>query len=431
MSPSDVRGRDATEPTRATGLGEEHLTLVSPRLRDSAPASYHLVWVVTLLLLAIGLCMMLSVSVATVVTPEGSRFGYVREQGLTAAVGLVIMFLISRTDYRRWLRGASLLALAVAVLTLILIHVPGISRSEGGAFRWILVGPVTFQPSEFAKLALVMTGAHLLSMRRASCRSFRALMVPFGLLGAGMCGLVLLQPDLGTAIVIAGLVLGLLWLAGMRFVQWLGLTALGAGLAAVATLVNAERTSRVTSFLNPGADPYGAGFQLSQSLVALGRGGWFGVGPGESVQKFSYLPKAHTDMIFAILGEEFGLLGAGLVILLFGLLAVACWRLARQCSDAMGRYLLAACGMLVTLQAVVNIGGVTGAMPLTGIPLPFVSFGRNSLLVMLVAVGIILSVARWAPAGPVTAPVKRYENGTHTDRRGRNRRARSARARAG
>ncbi len=186
--------------------------------------------------------------------------------------------------------------------------------------------------------------------------------------------------------------------------------------------------SRVLSFLDPSSDPEGAGYQLTQSLVALGRGGWFGVGPGESVQKFQYLPKARTDMIFAILGEEFGLLGAGLVILVFGVFAVACWRLARRCGDPMGKLLIAGCGMMVILEAVVNIGGVIGALPLTGVPLPFISYGRNSLLVMLVAVGLILAVSRRASVAAAQSQGERYENVTHIDRRRWDGRARGARA---
>ena len=397
------------------------------KLKDSAPGSYHLVWIVSSILLAIGLCMMLSISMTSVVNPGGERFGYVRDQGLTAAVGIVLMVMLSRTDYRRWLRGGSLAVLAVAVFALLVIHIPGVSESEGGAASWIPLGPVTFQPSEFAKLALVMAGAHLLTSRRRQCGDFRAMMMPFGLVGFLMCGLVLLEPDLGTAVIIAGLVLGLLYVGGMRLSHWLAVAGGSVGLALLLVTTNPERKSRVLAFLDPGADPYGASFQLSQSLVALGRGGWLGVGPGQSVQKFSYLPKAHTDMVFAILGEELGLLGAALVILLFGILAMATWRLARQCRDPLGRYLLAGCGMLITLQAVVNIGGVIGAMPLTGVPLPFMSFGRNSLLVMLFAIGLILSVSRWAPARQAPAPAKRYENVTSLDRRRRDRGARSAR----
>jgi cell division protein FtsW len=194
------------------------------------------------------------------------------------------------------------------------------------------------------------------------------------------------------------------------------------------TVQSHERMSRVLSFLDPWKDPHGDGYQLIQSLVALGRGGWFGVGPGQSVQKFQYLPKARTDMIFAIVGEEFGLIGAAVVILVFGVFAVACWRLARRCGDPMGRLLIAGCGMLVILQAVVNIGGVTGAMPLTGVPLPFISYGRNSLLVMLMAVGLILAVCRRAPATMARSEGERYENVTHLDRRRWDGRARGARA---
>ena len=314
---------------------------------------------------------------------------------------------------------------------LVFMHVPGVSESEGGASSWIPLGPFTFQPSEFAKLAVVVAGAHLLSMRKSRKDDFKSFMLPFGVVGALMCLLVLVEPDLGTAIIIAGLLLGLLWIGGMRFRHWILLAGVGVAGAVAFTLSSSVRMARVLSFLDPAADPHGTSFQLTQSLVALGRGGWFGVGPGESVQKFSYLPKAHTDMIFAILGEEFGLVGAGLVILLFAVFAVACWRLARQCADPMGKYLIAGCGMLVTLQAVVNIGGVIGAMPLTGVPLPFISYGRNSLIVMLLAVGLILSVARSAPAHRVSRVPKRYENVTDIDRRRGDSRARRARPSTG
>jgi cell division protein FtsW len=278
---------------------------------------------------------------------------------------------------------------------------------------------------------MVMAGAHLLSMRKSRTDDFKSFMLPFGAVGGLMCLLVLAEPDLGTAIIIAGLLLGLLWIGGMKFRHWIVVASVGVAGAAAFTFSSPVRMARVLSFLNPSADPHGSSFQLSQSLVALGRGGWLGVGPGESVQKFSYLPKAHTDMIFAILGEEFGLIGAGLVILLFGIFAVACWRLARRCADPMGRYLLAGCGMLVTLQAVVNIGGVIGALPLTGVPLPFISYGRNSLIVMLLAVGLILSVARSAPALRESSASKRYENVTNIDRRRGDRGARRARPGAG
>jgi cell division protein FtsW len=409
----------------------EQSTNVRPsrRVAGASRLSFHGVWVIALTLLALGLCMMLSVSVAEALTlPNGDKFLYVRQQGITAALGLVLLLIVSRVNYRR-LRHVSVIFAALVAFLLLAMHIPGVSASEGGAASWIPLGPLPFtlQPSELAKLAVVMAGAHLLSMRRSHRDDFLSFLVPFGLMGLVMCLLVLFEPDLGTAIIIAGLCLGLLWLGGMRLGQWALVAGIGATAAVAFTLSSSVRKARVLSFLDPSADPHGTGFQLSQSLVALGRGGWFGVGPGESVQKFSYLPKAHTDMVFAILGEEFGLVGAGLVILMFALFALACWQLARRCADPMGRYLIAGCGMLVTLQAVVNIGGVIGAMPLTGVPLPFISYGRNSLLVMLVAVGLILSVARTAPALRTPLAAKRYENVTDLDRRRGNRRARRAR----
>jgi cell division protein FtsW len=418
---SEPARRQTTAPTRGLRPGA--------RLKDSALVSYHLVWVTSLLLLIAGLCMMLSVSVATAVT-GGDKFVYVRQQGITALVGLALLIAVSRVDYRK-ARVPSVLLVAASMFTLVAIHIPGMSQSEGGSASWIPLGPVTFQPSEFAKLAVVLAGAHLLSNRRRHAGDFASFVWPFGALCALACGLIVLEGDLGTAIIIAGLALGLLWLGGMKGRHWALVAGTGVAGALAVTFSSHERMSRVLSYLHPSADPRGAGFQLSQSLVALGRGGWLGVGPGESVQKFQYRPKAHTDMIYAILGEEFGLLGAGLVIVLFAVFALVCWQLARRCADPMGRYLIAGCGMLVALQAFVNIGGVTGALPLTGVPLPFISYGRNSLIVMLIAVGVILSVGRFAPPRPARALTEAYENVTSIDRGWRDRGARRARAGAG
>jgi cell division protein FtsW len=369
-------------------------------------------------------------SISTAVT-TGDRFIYLRNQGITAAVGVCLLVLLSRLDYRR-LRVGSLVFLAAVLAALLAVHIPGVGRSEGGSVSWLPLGPITLQPSEFAKLAVVLLGAHILTSRRVGDGRFWSYMWPFGVVSLAMCALVLLEGDLGTAVIIAGILLGMLWMGGMRGRHWLVVAAAG-GIGALGFVLISrdrlgERLSRILSFIDPWADPDGASYQLVQSLVALGRGGLFGVGPGQSVQKFEYLPKARSDMIFAILGEEFGLLGAGLVIVLFALFALACWRLTRRCGDPMGRLLIAGCGMLVVLQAVINIGGVTGALPLTGVPLPFISYGRNSLLVMLTAVGVILAVCRGAPAVAAPSRVERKQDVTHIDRRRWDGRARGARA---
>ena len=429
MSHTAVRGA-GIRPRRVAAPSWEWDGSTGVTLKQAAPAAYRLVWLSMLLLLAGGLCTVLSVSVAEGLT-GGDRYEYFRPQAIAAAIGLLLLVGISRLDYRR-LRAFSMFFLGLIALFLVLVHVPQFGASEGGSASWFVLGPLNFQPSEFAKLAVIMAGAHLLSMRKVHPGDFASYMLPFGLIGLGACGLVVLEGDLGTAVIMAGLVLGLLWLAGMKGGQWLLVAGTMTAAAAGLIFSNAERMSRIFSFIDPSADPQGSSYQLWQSLMALGRGGWFGVGPGESVQKYQYLPKAHTDMIYSILGEEFGLLGAGLVLLLFGVFAMSCWRLARQCTDPMGKYLIAGCGMLVTLQAVVNIGGVIGALPLTGVPLPFISYGRSSLLAMLMAVGLILAVARRATIGPAPARAVRYDNAkydnvTRIDRRRRDGGPRGAR----
>ena len=408
-------GREAPRPQRRSG---------SSRLKDRQPVPFHLTWVITLVLLIIGMCMMLSVS--TAVTGSDKLF-YLRNQGITAVIGVGLLLLLSRMDYQA-LRKWSVLFLGAVIFSLLLVHVPGVAHVEGGARSYISVGPFTYQPSEFAKLAIVLLGAHVLTSPRVADGRLRSFMVPFGASGALMCLLVVWEHDLGTAIIIAGLMLGMLWMGGLKLKHLLLIG--GTGLAATAGLIlsSGERMSRILAVFSPSSDPNGSNWQLSQSLVALGRGGWFGVGPGQSIQKYQYLPKARSDMIFAILGEEFGLVGAGLVILLFVLFAVVVWRLARRCDEPLGKLLIAGCGMLITLEAVVNIGGVIGALPLTGVPLPFISYGRNALLVMLAAVGLILAVCRRASGVAAPSQEERYENVTHIDRRRWDGRARGARA---
>jgi cell division protein FtsW len=401
-------------------------------LQKAAPICYHLVWASALLLLTLGICMLLSISVAAEVRAKSGSGGqgvyyYVSRQGIAAVIGLAMMIVVARLDYRK-LRKLSLLFMGFVTLSLLAVHIPGVGHRVNGASSYIPLGPLSYQPSEFAKLAVVLAGAHLMSTPRVKDGKMRSYLLPFGLIGMVLCGLVMWENDFGTAIIITGLVVGMLWLAGMRTKEWMLLTGGGAlvGGALMLLVARGKMMARVGAMLNPWADPDGTGYQLRQALMALGRGGWFGVGAGRSVQKFDYLPAAHNDMIFAILGEEFGLFGATLIIGLFVAFAVACWRLARRCTDPMGKYLIAGCAMIITLQAAINIGGVVGAIPLTGVPLPFVSYGCNSLVVMLAAVGLVLAVARRASAVAALSPAERSDNVQRTDSRRRDGRARSA-----
>jgi cell division protein FtsW len=418
---------EATARTKAPAAGRSE----TRTLRQAAPVCYHLVWITALLLLVAGLCAVLSVSMAEKVR-GGDMFHYVRLQSIVAAVGLALMVGLTFVDYRR-LRALSLWLLAGVSLSLFLVYLPVIGHPERGASSWVQFGPLNYQPSEFAKLAVVLAGAHLLSSPRVRDGRFMAYMLPFGVAGLAICGVVSMQNDFGTATIITGLLLGMLWLAGMKTKQWLSLTGGGAaaGLAVVFLTSGGRRLARITAMFDISANATSTGYQLRQALLALGRGGWFGVGPGQSVQKFAYLPEAQNDMIYAIIGEEFGFFGAGLVIALFAVFAMACWRLARYCSDPMGKYLIAGCGMIVTLQAVINIGGVIGIIPLTGVPLPFVSDGRNSLVVMFMAVGIILAVAKRAPARMKSSSAARSVDVTRIDSRRWDGRTRGARTGAG
>lgn len=348
----------------------------------------------TLVLVAIGLLMMLSVSLAMALdNPKFAKFSFLEQQGISVAIGLGLIVLLARLDYHKWGR-ISVLLLGAAMVLLVAVHIPGIGRSANGSARWIPLGPYNLQPSELAKLAVVMAGAHLLSRRRERDRDFKALVFPFGAIAAVTVLLIFLAPDMGTALIVAGLSMSLLFLAGMKRSQWLGLTLIGAALALVMTFTSHYRESRLLAFLHPFENVTGNSYQIAQALLGLGRGGVFGTGPGGSIEQYGYLPNAHTDMILSILGEQYGLIGIGVVIALFGLFLLAAVRLALSCRDPLGRYLIAGCGLMVTLQAIVNIGGVVAAFPLTGVPLPFISYGANDLVVMLAAVGIILSVAR-------------------------------------
>jgi cell division protein FtsW len=403
-------------------------------LKQAAPACYHLVWVSALLLLTLGICMLLSISMASGVRAQTGEEGqgvyyYVSRQGMVAVVGLALLFAVTRLDYRR-LRKVSLIFTGVVAVSLLAVHIPGVGHRVNGASSYIPVGPLSYQPSEFAKLAVVLAGAHFMSAPRVKDGKMRSYLLPFGAVGLVLSGLVVWENDFGTAVIIMGLVVGMLWLAGMKTKEWLLVTGGGAlvGGALMLLVARGKFVARVMAMVDPWADRDATGYQLTQSLLALGRGGWFGVGPGRSVQKFDYLPEAHNDMIYAILGEEFGFMGAAAVLALFTVFAVACWRLARRCSDPMGKYLIAGCAMIITLQAAINIGGVVGAIPLTGVPLPFVSYGCNSLVVMLVAVGLILAVARRASAVAAPSSAKRYENVTRIDSRRWDGRARSARS---
>jgi cell division protein FtsW len=325
------------------------------------------------------------------------------------------MTALARFDYHR-LRylAVPLLLLALVLCVAVLVVAPEIN----GARRWFLLGPASFQPSELAKLALCLFAAVYLA-RRSAPRTFGALLRPLGIVTAAFCGLILLEPDLGTTISLCAMMLAILLVAAVPVRLLVVASALAAGVGMIAIWAEPYRRARVFSFLDPWSDAQGSGFQIVQAMIGIGSGGITGEGLGEGVQKVLYLPEAHTDMIFAVVGEELGLVGSALVIGAFATFAVTGFRVAMRCRDPFGKLLAAGITALVCAQATINLAAVLGIAPLTGIPLPFVSYGGSSLVVLLAGVGILLNIA--VNGEVVTARVR--------DRGRGNRRARQARAR--
>jgi cell division protein FtsW len=295
-----------------------------------------------------------------------------------------------------------------------------IGPAVNGARRWISVGPAVFQPSELAKLALVVWCAAYLA-RRPAPQTLRDLAKPIGTLVGAFCVLILVEPDLGTVITIVVMVGAMLLVAGTPLPTLGGAYGIVFGLAALASWVSPYRRARLLVFLNPWKDPTNNGLQNVQALISLGSGGVFGKGLGNGVLKNRYLPEAHTDMIFAVIGEELGLIGVSLVIAAYCAVAYAGLRLALTCKDPFGKRLAAGITALITGQAAINLAAVLGLAPLTGIPLPFVSYGGSSLVVALVSVGILLNIA--GNAGERSASVPDSSRGDG--------RPRAARARSG
>jgi cell division protein FtsW len=362
------------------------------------PAEYNLLLTATLCLLAFGAVMVFSASSTTRVLSDGglsdSAF-YLKRTLLFGAAGLVVMHLAARhglTVVRRL--TPALLVLSFFLLFAVLVA----GTTVNGSSRWLGSGFLQVQPSELAKVALILYGADLLAKKPKRALTLEGAM-PF-LLVAGLASLLIVaEPDLGTALVVAFAVAATLIAAGARL-RDLAVVGLVLGFfALLMTLIEPYRMARLTAFLDPGADATGAGFQAAQAKIALGSGGIFGVGIGNGVQKAFYLPEAHTDMISAVIGEELGLIGIVGVVGLFSLFGYAGLRIAQRAKDRYGKLLVAGLTSLVLVQATVNLFAVMGLAPLTGVPLPFVSYGNSSLLATLFAVGLILNVARGGTGG--------------------------------
>lgn len=361
------------------------------RLKKGPPD--FVLFITTLTLLGIGLVMVFSSSAVTANVNYGDAYYFFKKQLIWAAFGVAAMLVVMKLNFFR-LKDFAIPLLVIAIICLILVITP-LGIAVKGSSRSFNFGPIRFSPSELAKLAIVMFLARAMEIKLDKITSFTKGILPFLAILGVICGLIMLQPDLGTAFTIAATIFFMLMVAGARWLH-LGLITL-TGIIAVAAAIIYEpyRMERVTAFLNPWKYASDEGFQTIQSLYALGSGGLFGMGLGRSRQKFFYLPEQHTDFIFAILGEELGFIGTSLVVVLFLLFAWRGFKIAINAPDNFSRLLAAGITIMITFQAAINIGVVSGALPVTGITLPFISYGGTSLLFTMVGVGLLLNISRY------------------------------------
>ena len=349
-----------------------------------------------LALLTLGLIMVYSASVAYAERATGMSAYYFARHFVHAVLGLLSAGIVMHTPMRWWERGGPyLLLLGIALLVLVLV--PGIGANVNGSTRWIRFGILNLQPSEFIKLFSVIYVAGYLVRRQEELRNFTRGVLRVGIVVAVIGMLLLQEPDLGAVAVICFTVLTMLFLGGVRFWHFLVVVVAGLGGMVLLTLVSPYRMTRVTSFLDPWADPYSSGFQLVQALIAFGRGEWFGVGLGASVQKLSYLPAAHTDFLLAVIAEELGLAGVLGIMILFALVIVRAFAIARAAETAgqtFGARLATGLAVLIGVQAMINMGVNMGMLPTKGLTLPFVSYGGSSMVASCLMLGLILRVDR-------------------------------------
>ena len=365
----------------------------SGKARAKPPLEYSILYTATLCLIAAGAVMVYSASSAeSLLDGSGDPSYFLKRYVAYGAIGLVAMHLISRHGLGLVRRATGpLLALGFALCVAVMI--PGVGVTVNGATRWLGAGPVQFQPSEVLKVALVLYGAQLLATRAKKIHTLGGLCKPFLLVVGAAFLLLMKQPDMGTALVVSFAVAALLVASGARRRDLAILAGALVSVVTVLAIVEPYRRARLLSFVDPWADADGAGFQSVQAMIAMGSGGFFGVGLGESVQKIFYLPEAHTDMILAVIGEELGAFGVIVLAALYGLIGYAGFRTAKLARDRYGKLLAAGVTSLILGQATLNFFAVMGLAPLTGVPLPFVSYGNSNMIVLLGAMGLLLGLA--------------------------------------
>jgi cell division protein FtsW len=348
-----------------------------------------------LALVGIGIVMVYSTSAIIAGDRLGDSYYFLRRQALYAAIGFALMILAMFFPYGNLKRFAYPIFI-LSVLLLIAVLIPGVGHRAGGAMRWLKIQSFSFQPSEFAKLGLIVFLAYLLSKKEEKIRSFSFGFLPPVLLSGLVTALVMKEPDFGAAFFLTAMVFLLLFVSGARVIYILGSLLIAIPVAYAFLMNVGYRHKRLISFIRPWEDPSGASFQIIQSFLSFGSGGFFGLGLGEGRQKLFFLPAPHTDFIFSIIGEELGLVGAMVVVILFFILTLRGVQIGLSLEDRFGAYLALGITLMISLQAVINMGVVLGLLPTKGLTLPFVSYGGTSLIVNLIGVGILLHLSTHA-----------------------------------
>lgn len=347
-----------------------------------------------LALTGIGLMMIYSSSSIVALDKFGNSFHYVRNHLFTIFASLTAMYIASKIKYTLFRNNILIFLILLCSLGLLcLVFVPGLGVSAGGARRWIQLWPSTFQPSEVAKIGLILFLALYISKNLKRMKSFLfGIVIPLWVMGAFQAVL-LMQPDFGSAMTMGFITVSMLYLGGMRIVHLAGLFVMIIPVIVMLLITTPYRMKRITAFLDPWQDPMGSGYQLIQSFIAIGNGGTTGLGPGGSIQKLYFLPESHTDFIFSIIGEEFGLVGASFVLFLFVWVIVQGVKIAMSKKDPFAYYLAMGVTIMIGIQSLVNFCVTTGLMPTKGLPLPFVSYGGSAQLANMIAIGMLINIA--------------------------------------
>ncbi len=355
--------------------------------------------VLTTILTILGIIIFISASMGILAKNEAKFWGVITNQLLLGlGCGTILFIIVLKTQYQKW-KNLAFFILIGSIMVTLLVYIPSLALSHGGANRWVSLGPVSFQPAEFLKIAVVLYMAGWLSWVKGRVNTIRYGLLPF-LAITGVCaGLLIPQPDTKSLLLIIASVLAMYFVAGLKlkYVIIIMFVGLAAGTFLVTT--RPYLMDRVTTFINPASDPQGSSYQLKQSLIAIGSGGIFGRGPGQSIQKFSYLPEPQGDSVFAVVGEEFGFIGTSILIFLFISFAMRGYRIASKTPDLFGKLLIVGFITLIIIQSLMNIASIIGLFPLTGVPLVFVSHGGTALALSLGITALVLSISKTAQMG--------------------------------